>query len=211
MTDLPTSDLLAFVLASAALTGSPGPAVLSVAAAGAAFGLRRSLGYMAGLAAGMVLVITAVASGVTGLLLAVEGAAPVAALLAAAYIVYLAWRIATAPPPQAAAPLATDPGEAADARAPSFGGGVFLQLVNPKAYAAMTALFSGFVLLPGEPAWDALLKGALLIAIILPGNLAWALLGAALTRLTRRPAVHRAINLGFAALLVASVAFALLL
>lgn len=196
------NDLLPFLLAGLALIGSPGPATLSLAACGAAFGAQRSLSYYAGLLAGMVMVIALVASGVTGLMLAVEGVAPVAALLAAAYIAYLAFRIASAPPPGEAAPAAPSP---------SFGGGVFLQLVNPKAYAAMTALFSGFALLPGQAGWDSLLKGGLLLSLIAIGNLVWLTLGAALTRIARRPAAHRAINLTFAALLLGSVAVALLL
>jgi threonine/homoserine/homoserine lactone efflux protein len=36
-----TDELLGFVLAGLALTGSPGPANLGLAAAGAAFGVRR--------------------------------------------------------------------------------------------------------------------------------------------------------------------------
>ena len=40
--------LLGFVLAGFALAGSPGPATLSLAATGAAFGARRGLGYMTG-------------------------------------------------------------------------------------------------------------------------------------------------------------------
>src|SRR6058998_2600325 len=49
--------LLGFILAGFALAGSPGPATLSLAAAGAAFGARRSLGYMAGQIAGLVAVM----------------------------------------------------------------------------------------------------------------------------------------------------------
>ena len=81
-----------------------------------------------------------VASGVVGLLLAVPGATPIVTVLAAAYFLCLAWRIATAPP------LAAD---TAQRRAPTFVGGLLLSLVNPKGYAAMAALFSGFVLRAG--------------------------------------------------------------
>ncbi|HYZ27014.1 MAG TPA: LysE family transporter [Geminicoccaceae bacterium] len=193
--------LLAFVVVGSALTGSPGPATLSLAATGAAFGARRGLRYMAGIVAGVVVVMVITASGVTGLMLALPGAAPVLAAMAAAYVIYLAWRIATAPPPH----------HADQGKPPSLGGGFFLALANPKAYAAMAALFSGFVLVPERPAWDALLKALVLLAIMIVVDLAWLLVGAALTRAVRRPGVSRAINLTFAALLVASVAFAFLL
>ena len=87
-----------FLLASIALAGSPGPATLSLAAAGAAFGARRVVGYFIGIVVGMVAVMAITASGLVGLLLAVPGATPVVTVAAALYFVWLAWRIATAPP-----------------------------------------------------------------------------------------------------------------
>jgi threonine/homoserine/homoserine lactone efflux protein len=53
--------LLSLILASAAVMGSPGPSTVSVTAVGAAFGFRRSLGYMAGLVLGTMAVLLAVA------------------------------------------------------------------------------------------------------------------------------------------------------
>jgi len=191
--------LLGFVLAALALAGSPGPATLSLAAAGAAFGPRRALGYMAGLVIGMVAVMAITATGVVGVLLALPGATPVVVALAAAYFVYLAVRIATAPP------LVEDAGR----RRPSFAGGVFLSLVNPKGYAAMAALFSGFVLVRERLDLDVAAKTAVLAAIITAVNLAWLAAGAALTRCFRDPATNRVVNVTFAVLLVASVAVAL--
>lgn len=190
--------LLGFVLAGLALAGSPGPATLSLAAAGAAFGARRAFGYMAGIGVGMLGVMAITASGVVGVLLALPGAAPAVTLLVVAYFAYLAWRIATAPP------LADDAG---DGRQPSFAGGLLLSLVNPKGYAAMAALFSGFVLVRGRIALDVAAKTAVLAAIILAVNLAWLHAGAALTRRFRDPVANRAINIAFALLLVASLAF----
>ena len=90
--------LLGFVLAGFALAGSPGPATLSLAATGAAFSARRGLGYMIGIDLGMVGVMAITASGVVGLLLALPGATPVVTVMAGAYFLYLAFRIAAAPP-----------------------------------------------------------------------------------------------------------------
>ena len=188
--------LLGFVLAGFALAGSPGPATLSLAATGAAFGARRGLGYLAGIGAGMAVVIGVIATGVAGVVLAVPGAPPVIAAAAAAYIVYLAYRIATAPPLAATA---------ATRRPPTFAGGVFLALVNPKAYAAMAALFSGFVLIPERLLLDATVKLLGLLAMIVCVNLAWLFAGAALTRFLHEPRLSRAINIAFAVLLVVSV------
>ena len=192
--------LPAFLLAAVALAGSPGPATLSLTATGAAFGARRGAAYLAGIVIGMVAVMAIVASGLVGLLLAVPGATPVVTVLAAAYFLYLAWRIATAPP------LAAD---TAPRRTPTFAGGLLLSLINPKGYAAMAALFSGFVLVQERLALDVAAKMAVLVLIITAVNVAWLLAGAALTRFFRDPRTNRAINVAFAVLLVASVALAL--
>jgi len=193
--------LLGFVLAGFALTGSPGPATLGLAAIGAAFGARRGLSCLAGIVCGMIVVMAIIASGLAALLLALPGVTPAVTAAAAAYIAYLAWRIATAPPLHAAA----------QARPPSMIGGLALALLNPKAYAAMAALFSGFVLIRGRPELDAVLKTLVLVAMIIPVNLAWLSAGSALTRRFHDPASNRAINIGFALLLLGSVALALLL
>jgi len=192
--------VLGFALAGFALAGSPGPATLSLAATGAAFGARRGLGYMAGIVAGMVVVMGLVAAGVVGLLLALPGASPILVASASVYFVYLAVRIATAPPLS---------GEAEERRRPSFAGGVFLSLVNPKGYAAMAALFSGFVLVGERLELDAAAKIGVLLAIITMVNLAWLFAGEALARRFREPRASRAINVSFALLLVASIALTL--
>jgi threonine/homoserine/homoserine lactone efflux protein len=194
-------NLPGFILAGIALAGSPGPATLSLAAIGAAFG-RRGLAYMAGINIGMVGVMAITASGVAGVLLALPGAAPVVAALAALYFVYLAWRIATAPP-------LSD--KAVERPQPSFAAGLLLSMVNPKGYAAMAALFSGFILVSARPDLDAALKLAVLLAIIVAVNAAWLSAGAALTRFFREPRSNRIINVTFAVLLLASVGVALIL
>lgn len=188
-----------FLIAAFALAGSPGPATLSLAAAGAAFGARRSIGYLVGIVVGMVAVMTIVASGVVGLLLALPGVAPVVAILAATYFLWLAWRIATAPP-------VTD--ERARREPPTLAAGLLLSLLNPKGYVAMAALYSGFALLPDRLGADVALKLVVLTVIIAAVNVAWLLAGAALTRFFRDPRSNRLINMTFALSLVGSVALA---
>jgi threonine/homoserine/homoserine lactone efflux protein len=193
--------LIGFLIAGFALAGSPGPATLSLAATGAAFGGRRGIVYMAGIVSGMIVVMAVTAGGVTGFVLAVPGAVPAVTVAAGLYFAYLAFRIATA------APLAAD-GEAG--RAPSFAGGLLLSLVNPKGYAAMAALFSGFVLVDGRLGLDAVAKTATMTVVIVAVNVGWLFAGAALTRCFRDSATNRLINVSFAVALVASVGAVLL-
>jgi threonine/homoserine/homoserine lactone efflux protein len=190
-----TGAFLALIGAGLALAGSPGPNTMSLAAAGAAYGARRSFGFMAGLASGMLLVMIVVATGVVGMLLAVPGVAPLAAIAAVVYFIYLAWRIATAPPLSE---------QTAAGSAPSKVAGVALSLTNPKGYVAMLALFSGHIVLPGHLIADAGLKIAVTLVIIVVVNIAWLLVGSGLARHLRSKRASRVLNLAFAALLLAS-------
>lgn len=190
-----------FLVAAALLAGSPGPATLSLAASGAAFGARRSWPYLAGLVAGMAVVVALVASGLVGLTLALPGVGPAVTALAGLYLVWLAWRIATAPP------LAGDGGHGDP---PGMAAGLLLSLVNPKGYAAMAALQSGFVLVPRDALLDAGAKLGLIVLVIALVNMVWLRAGTLLARAFRDPRLNRAINIVFALALVASVAVALL-
>lgn len=189
--------LIALILAGLVLAGSPGPNTMSLAAAGAAFGARRSVTYMAGLALGMLGVMILVASGVVAMLLAVPGIAPVATGAALLYFVYLAWKIATAPPLAEAA---------AERRAPSMIDGVLLSSINPKGYAAMLALFASHTLLMDRLVADAALKIGVTMVIIVFVNAVWLQVGAGLARYFRSPRASRIVNVSFAILLLASAA-----
>ncbi|MEM1401057.1 MAG: LysE family transporter, partial [Pseudomonadota bacterium] len=139
--------LLLFVLAALALMGSPGPATLSSAAMGSAFGIARGARYVAGICSGTITVLILVATGVTGLILSHPTMATLISVLAAAYIVYLAYRIATAPVGNAGPKAGTSPSVLA---------GYLLAISNPKAYAAIGAVYSGTILVPNALLADAL-------------------------------------------------------
>ena len=150
---------------------------------------------MTGTIVGVLLVFAAAAAGLTGLILAQPLLGPLVKGASVLYMLWLAWSIATAPPLS----------DAASGNAPSFWGGMFLGVGNPKAYAAMAALSSGFVL-AAAPIADALLKAGILLAVMIVVDLAWLLAGSALARTMRNPAWSRAINIVFAVALLASVA-----
>lgn len=194
-------DLLRLWLAALPLMGSPGPATLSLAAVGAAFGAARGLGYLAGIIAGTFGVLLLIASGVTGLLLAVPALVWLVTALAAAYILYLAYRIATAP---------VLSGDTSSARAPSLAGGFVLAIANPKAFAAIGAVYSGNSLLPDDLLLDAAAKTLALLVVIVAVNATWLVFGSALSRVLHDPRRGRIANVAFAVLLVLSVALALL-
>ena len=187
------------LLASLLIMGSPGPATISLTAAGSAYGLRRSLGYLAGIVVGTTLVLVAVATGITAALLAVPGLRPVLIGISAAYILWLAYKVATAP--------ALAAGRAVGS--PSFAGGVLLGVANPKAWVAIAAVFTS-ARLAGATATDAAAKVVLLSAMIVLINTAWLVAGASLAPFLRDPRRARVVNVTLAAALVAAAALAML-
>ncbi len=193
--------LVGFLLATLALAGSPGPNTLSLAAVGSGFGGVRGMPYMAGLTLGMALVIGLCASGVSAVVIALPGLASVIFGAAAVYFLWLAWRIATAPPlGQARGPD----------HAPRWPEGVVISLMNPKAYAAMSAMFAAPALTVLSPWGEAMTKAVLLWGVIWVVNYCWLATGAALNPLFRNPATSRAINICFAVALLLSGGLSLL-
>lgn len=191
--------ILTLLLASLVVMGSPGPSTISATAMGAAYGFRRSLAYVSGLIAGTVMVLFAVAAGVVAILLSVPHGAFVLMVISAVYILYLAVKIATAPP-------LSRRDEHADA--PAFSGGFLLAVANPKAYLAIAAVFAGVSLFQGQRLLDTAVKMALLTAMIIAIHLVWLLLGASLSRLLQDPSVSRIVNIALAILLVFATAVA---
>lgn len=197
---MPYSEFVAFVFAGVVLVASPGPATLSLAAAGAAFDGRQARIYLFGIMSGAALVIAGVAAGLLTAILSVPHAATVLAVISLCYLGYLAYRIASAPPINS---------EGGISAAPGFMTGLVFNLSNPKAYAAFAALFAGFDLVPGAPFAATVLEAVLCYVIVILADIAWVLVGATLRRHLHDPRKSRIINISFAVLLVLSVVPAL--
>jgi threonine/homoserine/homoserine lactone efflux protein len=186
--------VLALLMAALVVMGSPGPSTVSATAMGAAYGIRRSLRYVLGLIAGTTVVLLAVATGVVAMIVAVPQLARALTIAAALYILYLAWKIATAPPlAEQSSTIAT----------PAFTGGFLLAVANPKAYIAIAAVFAA------SDALAPIAKITLLAAMIVLIHLAWLLAGVSLANLLRDPLLSRIINILLAVALVALTALSL--
>lgn len=194
-------NLVVLWLAAFPLMGSPGPATMSLAGIGAAYGVRKGLPWLAGICVGTSTVVLLIATGVTGIVLAVPALATAVTFVAAAYILYLAWKIATAPP--VAAPDTA-------ARAPSFAGALALAIANPKAYAAIGAAYTGVTVIGSDVFADAVIKASALVLVVIIVNPAWLGFGSLIAGVLRDPRLSRVINVTFAVLLVVSVALALI-
>jgi len=188
------------LLAATAIMGSPGPATVSLVAVGSVYGVRRSLPYLVGIIVGTTAVLVAVATGITAALLAVPALSSVLLAISAAYILWLAYHIATAPPLSR---------QTAASAAPSLAGGALLGVANPKAWVAIAAVFTS-VEVADAAAADAAAKTVALTAMIVAINFAWLVAGASVAPLLRDPRRSRAINIALATALVAATALAVL-
>jgi threonine/homoserine/homoserine lactone efflux protein len=176
--------------------GTPGPSTIAVMAAGAAFGIRRSLSFASGAVAGTVVVLLAVAIGAVAILLAVPALGFGLSVAGAIYVLYLAFKMATAPPLSERATAAP---------APAFAAGLVLAVTNPKAWFAIAAVFTGTNLAGPSSALDALSKTVTLAVMIAVIHLGWLIAGVSVAGFVRDPLRSRIAN-GVLGLLLAATA-----
>ena len=193
--------MVTFALAVFFLIITPGPGVLSVAGVGSAFGPGPGTRYIAGLFVGTNLVAVAVVSGMAAIVLADEKMRAILMIGSVCYLVYLASKIA-----RAGSKIAFK--EAS--KAPGILDGIILQTINPKAYAVMTALFTGFVFWPENFITEMTFKFLIMNVIWLPIHFGWLYAGITLHRLNLAPSVQRRVNLAMAISMLIAVALALI-
>ncbi len=185
--------LVVFAFASAI---TPGPNNIMLMASGANFGIRRSLPHMFGVTGGFTLMVALVGLGLAQVFSAHPAARTVLMMISVAYLLYLAFRIATAAPPQ-------NDERARTGKPLSFLQAALFQWVNPKAWAmALTAVT---VYAPDETALAALFVAAIFGAVNFPCITIWTVMGRQLRRILTGPRSLRIFNITMAVLLIASV------
>jgi threonine/homoserine/homoserine lactone efflux protein len=187
-----TSLLLALIGFAAVSSMTPGPNNLMLMASGANFGLRRTVPHMLGISLGHMFMVFLVGIGLGQLLESYPALNWIMLVLSTAYLLYLAWKIATAAPPEA---------REATGNPFTFLQAAAFQWVNPKAWYMAIYAIANYV--PDGSGW----RGALLVAGVfamtnLPSVSVWAALGTQVKRLLDRPGGLRTFNWTMAGLLV---------
>lgn len=191
------SDAMILALATFCFVSSitPGPNNMMLLASGANFGFRRTLPHLMGVTIGFGAMVLAVGLGIGGLFLAYPALYTVLKVVGGAYMLWLAWRIATA----------NGIGEGdATARPMSFWEAVAFQWVNPKAWAISLGAITAFVA-PEEFFVGVAIVTAMFTAVNFPCIASWAAFGVMLRRLLDKPWTLRAFNVTMAVLLVLSL------
>lgn len=190
-----------------AMAGTPGPNNAMLTSSGSLWGFRRTLPHMLGVSIGFPLMLLAVASGLGSLLQRHPPFLTALRWLGAAYLLYLAWKIATAAPEpkRAGADGEIDPPRSSG-RPMSFLQAALFQWVNPKAWLVTISALATVASVGGHPSVvRALVLAAVFLAVTVPITAFWTMVGVGVSRVFTTEQALRRFNLTMAALLVASL------
>lgn len=195
---MPVSDdllwaLLIFVVVTLI---TPGPNNAMLMTTGLNFGFRRGLPHLWGVALGFALMVLLVGLGLGAVFQAYPAIYTVLKYAGAAYLLYLAWQIATS------GPLEEDGAE--DGRPISFLQAAAFQWFNPKGWVMAVGAVSAYAAVAAFP-YNVLLMAFLFGSLGILSSGTWLGFGSGLKRLLTSPRAVRAVNVTMALLLVASL------
>ena len=192
-------EIIALIIFSVAQIGTPGPANMALLATGAGYGLRRALPFVAGVVVGKQLIIWPLGFGLMQLAASWPAVFLAMKYLSAAYIIYLAWRVAN---------MRLKPGQS-DGPSPGFVAGLIVHPLNPKAWGMITAAFTSFVV-PGASTFSTTLSIAIVLllcqTVLHP---LWAGAGQLIACTIQGTRAERLVFIGLAVLTVVTVFYAL--
>ncbi|MCG2598332.1 LysE family translocator [Achromobacter insuavis] len=198
LADVPLASLsLLGPLALFALVSSitPGPNNVMLAASGLNFGFRRSMPHLLGVNLGFTLMIFLVGVGLGSVFQQVPQLYTVLKYVGAAYLLYLAWKIANSGGMEDGA---------VSGKPMTFLQAAAFQWVNPKAWVMAVGVIATYT--PQAGFFANLVIATVVCGIVnLPSIGIWVTFGTALRRVLHKPWAIRAFNIGMALLLVASL------
>ncbi|MDF0732135.1 LysE family translocator [Pseudomonas entomophila] len=188
--------LTAFVLFAFVSSITPGPNNTMLLASGVNFGVRRSIPHALGISIGFMVLVLGVGFGLGELFKAWPPLYTVLRYVGAAYLLYLAWKIATSGPMSA---------DTAGTRKPlSFLGAAAFQWVNPKAWVMAIGAITTYTPAQGY-VMNVIVIAALFALVNLPSVGIWVMFGSALRRVLQNPRWLMLFNVLMAVLLVISL------
>ena len=158
--------------------------------------MQRSIQFFIGITLGLAIAMVLVATGLYVVLHSFPVLAAALMVISIVYIVWLAYSIGTAPPIKDEQSVVT----------PGWGAGFVLGVANIKAYAAFVALLGSFTL-GTAPAWEQGTKASICLLVCVVFDFLWLFAGTRMRQLFIHPTWSRRLNVSFAILMVATVAW----
>ena len=189
--------VLPVALFAVSMSITPGPNNVMVTASGANFGYRRSIPHLLGIGLGFPAMVAAVGLGLGGLFEALPAIHAVLRIVGAAYILWMAWRIATA---GGAGRVRDAPGNPL-----TFLEAAAFQWVNPKGWVVAVGAISTFTTVEGHLLFEVAAIALTFACVNYPCASLWTLGGIGIGRLLRRGPWLRVFNAAMGLLLVASL------
>jgi len=192
--------ILILISVTTVLVGAPGPAPLALASSAVTYGMQGSLPLFAGQLVGLFLVMIGTSLGLARVFLSYPELKAVCQLIGAAYFIFFAYQISTAPIQSERRTVETS----------GFAFGVIIIALNPRVYVAIFAIFSQF-LLPFNDSQVAIFMTAItcwLVALVV--NMLWLALGRSLKPLFVNKSQIRMIRFILSVLMVSSAIFPLI-
>ncbi|MCU1740766.1 MULTISPECIES: LysE family translocator [Pseudomonas] len=184
--------LFPFLLFAIVMTGTPGPNNAMVLVSGARVGVWRTMPLVWGIAAGVALQLVILGLGLGAVFEVIPGFHTALSIVGAAYILWLAWKIASS------GPLVIGDEE----RSPmGFFGGVVFQWINPKAWAMSISAAATYIPLENHLV-NVFMTAALLAVVSTPCVGIWAVGGVVFRRFLMRANVALAFNIVMALVLL---------
>lgn len=181
----------------ASMTLTPGPNNIMLTASGANYGFRRTLPHIFGIVLGCLVLFVGLALGLGSLFIQYPVLQNLLKLLGSAYLIWLAWKVATAPPPVINTQQQGKPFTLLQAAA--------FQFANPKAWIMGIALMAGFLPDQGNLLINALVLAGLSALVGLPCICIWAGFGVGIGKLLKSEAHWRWFNRGMGGVTAACV------
>lgn len=210
MTALPLDHLVALAVFAFVASFTPGPNTLMLLASGVNYGFRATIPHMVGITLGFPLMLTAIGFGLGAVFEAFPAANQILKIAGALYLLWLAWRIATAeasPDPSSelgAEREGASVSGAASARPMTAFEAAAFQWVNPKAWAMGISALATYSIATAPTVSIAAVVAAFAIMSV-GAVVTWAGFGVAVRRLLAHPRRRRIFNITMALLLVATL------
>jgi threonine/homoserine/homoserine lactone efflux protein len=188
--------LLAACLFAFVSSVTPGPNNTMLMASGVNFGFKRTAPHLAGVQLGFAFLVLCIGLGLHTVLQVFPDFYTLLRYAGAAYMLWIAWKLASARP---------DLGESAGATRPmGFWGAAAFQWVNPKAWVMAVTAMSTY--LPPDAGLPLVLAlAAIFLVVGAPCSAFWAAFGQAMRRILQDPVRLRVFNVTMALALVASL------